>query len=312
MQAILRMLPLFVVLVFLSVAHAESIPPGQGQLSIDIDGRALELFTYRPANFHNGPLIVACHGVLRNAEEYRTFAQGLADQLGALVVAPRFDDEQFPQEAYQFGGILKDGQLQSADDWTVSLVPKIVDCVRRQEGRVELPCYLLGHSAGGQFLARLAGMTASQAELIVVANPGTHLFPTREMPFPYGFGGLPDDLSDDLVLKRYLAQPMIIYLGTADVESEYLPTGEFAQGQGANRYERGRNCYRAAAELAAARGWTLNWKLVEAPAVGHDAEAMFRHARIAVAVRASECVDSAMEEIFVDEGEMFDDDELEG
>jgi hypothetical protein len=147
-----------------------------------------------------------------------------------------------------------------------------------------MPYYLIGHSAGGQFLARLAGFVEGDARRIVLANPGSHLFPTRELPFPYGFGGLPGRLGGDAALKRYLAQPVTIYLGTADTGSENLPQNENAKKQGKTRYERGRKCFEAAQELAKAKGWACNWRLVEAPKVAHDNKAMFDHENCARAL----------------------------
>ena len=48
----------------------------------------------------------------------------------------------------------------------------------------------IGHSGGGQFLIRLAAFNPHEAERIVVANAGTQVFPTRDLNFPFGFGGL--------------------------------------------------------------------------------------------------------------------------
>jgi poly(3-hydroxybutyrate) depolymerase len=309
---ICKILPLLMAIALPSAAQSEPIAKGKGKLVIEIDGRQIEIFTYRPATYSDGPLIVACHGVLRNAEEYSAFTQDLADQLGALVVAPHFDDERFPEEAYQFGGIRQNGEIKPSEQWTVSLIPKIVEAVRVREQRPTQPYFLLGHSAGGQFLARLSGVTATQADRIVIANPGSHLFPTRDQPFPYGFGGLPDGLSDDLALQRYLAQPVTIYLGTADTGSESLPQNEHAQRQGATRYERGNNCYRAAAELAAVKGWKFNWTLIRADEIGHSAEAMFQHPIITQALLGDDESESVATEMFDDEFEILEADEVPG
>ena len=48
--------------------------------------------------------------------------------------------------------------------------------------------------------------------------------------------------------------------------------GEIAMKQGPNRWERGKNCFKMAKELALAKGWSFNWRLVEAADVGHDGE----------------------------------------
>lgn len=265
--------------ILLVVAQREAAPlaTGAGKTTVVVDGVSLEVFTYKPETYKDGPLIVVFHGMLRNADTYRDNAKGLGDRFGALIVAPLFDSKRFPNEAYQSGGLFKKKELQPKEQWTWSMVPKLVDQVRRREGRPKMPYYLIGHSAGGQFLCRLTGFVPTAAQRIVVANPGSHLFPTRDMPFPYGFGKLPDSLNGEAPLKRYLAQPMTIYLGTADIESKNLPKGELATKQGATRYQRGKNCFKFAQDLAKEKGYAFNWRLVEAPDIGHDARAMFEH-----------------------------------
>lgn len=265
-------------LLFVPVQTPTTIPAGIGKSEIQVGGHALELFTYRPKEYKDGPLIVVFHGMLRNADTYRDNAIGMGDRHGALIVAPAFDQKRFPNEAYQSGGLLKKGELQPRDQWTWSLVPKLVDEIRKREGKPKMPYYLIGHSAGGQFLCRLTGFVPTAAERIVVANPGGHLFPSEDFPFPYGFGKLPKELNGDDALKRYLAQPMTIYVGSADKLKDNLPQGEIANKQGPDRYTRGKNCFKVAQELARDRGWAFNWRIVEAPDIGHDAKAMFNHA----------------------------------
>lgn len=261
-----------------SRAADTAIPSGSGQIAIQSGPYEIQVFTYMPEAYRDGPLVVVCHGMQRNADEYRDKARGLADRMGAIVAAPLFDLARFPIEAYQLGGVFKAGELQPAETWTISLVGKLADAIRQRTGNPKLPYYLIGHSAGGQFLTRLAALTVSGSRRIVMANPGTHLFPTRDLPFPHGFGNLPEALSDDAALRRYLAQPITVYLGTADLGDVNLSKTATAMKQGASRYERGQNCFRLAAELAEKNGWPINWRLVEAPDVAHDVQAMFDHA----------------------------------
>jgi pimeloyl-ACP methyl ester carboxylesterase len=153
---------------------------------------------------------------------------------------------------------------------------EIVERIRAEENRPDLPYYLLGHSAGGQLLSRFAAFLPNAAQRIVIANPSTYVWPTREVRFPYGFGGLPDALGSEEAIRHYLAQPLTIFLGTADVKRDgSLNVGESAMRQGPNRYERGLQVFGAAREVAQNRGWPFNWRLVEAPAVGHSARSMY-------------------------------------
>ena len=268
---------------------ADGIPAGKSRIDLEFDRRPVELFCYKPADYHAGPLLMVFHGVLRNGEEYRDHAQGMADRFKAIVVAPRFSEHEFPLDHYQMGGILADGKLRPQASWTGHLIPKIVAEIRQREKRPELPYYLIGHSGGGQFLIRLAAFVPTEAKRIVVANAGTLVFPSRDHFFPFGFGGLPAEASNDEAIKRYLAQPVTLYQGQDDIiRDEYFQTPPSAERQGKTRYERGKNLFATAKGLAESRGWPFGWKLVELPEVGHDHELMFGNAKVAEALGLAE------------------------
>ena len=277
---------LLIVLLAVHRLDAAPLKVGAHRLEFTHEGEVIEVFTYRPPTYRDGPLFVIFHGVARNAEDYRNFAITLAERFRALVVAPRFDKERFPLERYQRGGLVdKAGRVQPPERWTYAAVPRLVERIRADEGRPALPYYLIGHSAGGQFLVRLAAFLPTDAGRIVAANPGSHLFPTRERDFGYGFGALPAELSSDEVLRRYLAAPLTLYLGTGDTLVEAnLDQSPAAMLQGGNRLERGRACFAFAAELARARGWTFGWRKVETPGIGHDAAEMFAAPEVAAAI----------------------------
>jgi poly(3-hydroxybutyrate) depolymerase len=255
------------------------IPSGKGELTIPVDAYKLKVFTYRPKNYSAdvGPLLMVFHGHSRNPDAYRDHAVELGDACGGLVVAPYFDETQFPDRAYNHGNVLVQGKVQPKDKWTFSLVSKLIEKIRASEGRAEMPYYLLGHSGGGQFVERLMALTELKPIRAVAANPGSHLFPSRELDFPYGFGGLPQTLSDDNALKAYLAAPLTIYLGTADTDPNDpdLDRSKTALQEGPNRLVRGHRCFDLAKELAAIKGWDFNWRMAEATGVGHSAGKMF-------------------------------------
>ncbi|HEY1109795.1 MAG TPA: hypothetical protein VGE76_14200, partial [Opitutaceae bacterium] len=257
--------------------HAEPLPKGPGQVVFANAGEPITLFTYKPPTYKGGPLVVVCHGVQRNAEDYRNFAITMAERFGAIIVAPLFDTARFPSARYQRGGLVgKDGKAQAPEQWTYAIIPKVVAHVRGLEGRADLPYYLIGHSAGGQFLVRMAAFLPEGPVRIVAVNAGSQLLPTREQAFGYGFGGLPPELSNDEVLKRYLAAPLTLYQGTGDVlKSSTLDQSEAAMKQGPHRLARGRAVFDYAQKLAKERGWAFNWRKVETPDIGHFAAFMF-------------------------------------
>ncbi len=263
-----------------------SIPTGSSRLDLTIQGTPLEVYVYKPRSYRGERMIMVMHGTLRNADEYRDHSQRMAERFGALIVAPKFDETRFPSRRYHRGGILReDGFAAPRSEWTYAFIPEIARKIREQEGKPSLPFILLGHSAGGQFLVRLAGFYDTGAERIVAANPGSDLFPTRDMPFGYGFGKLPAELSSDEVIRQYFAAPLTLYLGGSDNGyDEYLDTSKEAMAQGPGRRQRGQACFEFARNLAAARGWKFNWRLVIAPGVNHDHQQMFEHAQADVAL----------------------------
>lgn len=265
------MLPLLAALL-----QTQAIPTGEAKLDVTVRGQTLEVFTYKPKSYRGRRMIFVFHGTLRNADEYRNDSERMAERFGALIVAPKFDSERFPNRKYHRGGILnEDGTAAPKDEWTYPLIPMIAQEIQRREGK-RLPYVFLGHSAGGQFLVRLAGFYDAGAKAIVAANPGSDLFPTRDQPFGYGFGKLPESLSDDATIRAYLARPLVLYLGTADNgHDEDLDESPEAMAQGPGRYQRGQAAFAYAKKLAKEKGWRFGWRLVEAPGIGHDHGRMF-------------------------------------
>jgi len=261
------------------VEDEEEVPVGKCERTIAVGPYGIQTFFYRPERWIGQRMIVVMHGVLRNADEYRDHSVAMGDRLNALIVVPKFDSERFPSRAYQRGGILReDGTAAEKHEWTYSLIPPLAASVRSMVRVEGMPYTILGHSAGGQFVMRMSAFLDSGAERLVAANPGTDLFPLRSMPFGYGFGGLPEALSNDDAIRRYLAAPLTIYLGTADDQpDENFETSERGMAQGSGRHQRGLACYWTAKTLAESRGWTFGWRLVEAQGVGHDHEKMFDH-----------------------------------
>ncbi len=253
------------------------LPIGKGRLECPTENEPITLFTYKPQGYKDGPLLIVFHGVGHNAKGYRDCAMTIADGLGMIVVAPLFEPKRFPGKRYQDGGIIDDfGKQQPRDTWTYSLIPKIVKYVCEVEGKQALPYYLIGHSAGGQFLVRLAAFMPGKAVRIVAANPGSELFPTRDQKFRYGFGGLPHNLSNDNILRAYLAAPLTLYLGRDDIYPRPSFDGSrSAMKQGPNRLERGRACFEFGKKTAKEHGWAFNWQKVETPGIGHDPAKMF-------------------------------------
>jgi alpha-beta hydrolase superfamily lysophospholipase len=247
------------------------IDRGAGERAADLMGTAVKVFTYRPEGAPR--LIIAVfHGLNRDAGPYRDNARVLADRIGAIVVAPELDADRFSIDLYQRGGVAPHGTFVPPGRRTVDLIAPLMAWARTASGRPNLPHALVGHSAGGQFLSRVAAFAPTDATHFVIANPSTWVLPSTQEAVPYGFGGTP---AADEALRAYLALPITALLGTDDIGTHNLSSEPEAVAQGVNRLERGRTTFAKARAIAHERDWRFGWKLVEVPGVGHNALEMF-------------------------------------
>lgn len=270
-----------VLLTVAPAAHGQTpaapFPEGSSEVRVDFEGTELDLWIFKPDNYVADGFILLLHGASRAAEDYRDNARGFARQHGRLVVVPEFDSQRFPNWRYQMGGVFRpDGTFVDPVEHTYALVPLIAEYVRGREGEPRLPWLLLGYSAGAQFVSRMAAFYDLDAERLIAMAPGSSLFPTRELDFGLGFGRLPAQYATDERIQRYLALPLTIAIGTADVEEGQLPTGAAFQ-QGAHRYARNLRWFVTAMELAHERGWEFGWRLVLHHGAGHPPAQMFDH-----------------------------------
>ena len=259
-----------------SRATAGPIPTGLSHLEVGSGTNLITVFTYKPESYLDGPLVVVFHGLLRNAEDYCRNCIPLAESNHVIIAAPLFSKDEFDNEEYQRGGVLRHGVLQPRENWSYARLPAIIEAIRQAEGKPALPYYFIGHSGGGQFVMRMSALYPMAAQRIVACNPGSDLFPRRDWRFGYGFGGLPDELSDDAALQRYLAAPLTLCLGLDDTDPQHpeLDRSAAAEQEGRFRLERGRACFEYAQKLAQEHGWKFNWRKVEVPGIAHDGKAM--------------------------------------
>lgn len=274
-------------------AAADPLPIGAHVDTLRVAHAELVTYTYKPAHYAGGPLLVVLHGLGRNAAGYRDYARTLADRHGLLVVTPLFDRARFPVWRYQLGGLVRDVTsddalvMQSRDAWLSTTLDGLVDAVRTREGR-PLDVLIMGHSAGGQALTRHALTTDRQPRLLIAANPSTWLWPAADRRYPYGFAGLPTPPGGEDGLRRYLALPLVVLLGTADNRQDRdLNRSPAALRQGEHRHARGLAFFHAGEALARQRGWAFGWRLVEVPEVGHSANGMLNAPATLAAVDAA-------------------------
>lgn len=253
-----------------------------------IGSETIEVHTYRPRNCTSRAILLAFPGYERNARGYMRRARRIAREECLTVFAPEMDQERFPRSRYQRAGVLKNGKPLLDEACMGLFLRRLLDWARQQEQRPDAPYILFGHSAGAQLLSRVAAYCPmTNPTRIILANPSSYVAPSLIEPAPYGFGGIFDVKEREDRLRDYLAQPLTIYVGDADLSDFRLDETIRANRQGRTRFERGQAIYEAGREMASARGWPFNWQLVVAKGVGHSSKGMLRAPEMADAIRAT-------------------------
>lgn len=255
-------------------------------------GHDLELHCHRSEDFDpiHGPIWFVMHGATRDVERYFRIAVPVAERHGALLVVPYFDRQHYPRGSDYSVGMRRQGawarDMLGRQRWLppeeshYQEVERAFDAVVAQLGGSQSGYTLFGHSAGAQFVHRLLTFLPDhRVEAAVAANAGWYTLPVAEDStrhgMPYGLGGL--DLGDGQ-LATLFATPLTVLLGeedraTADEDSLLRDTPE-AAAQGVDRFARGQNYYRVAAERAEDLRLPFAWRLVTVPGAGHRASQM--------------------------------------
>jgi pimeloyl-ACP methyl ester carboxylesterase len=268
-------------------AAAAPIPKGDSHQAVDLGGITLDVLTYKPKHCTPAAMLLVFHGLHRNVEGYRDDLRPIADELCLLEAVPLFDEQRFPSWRYQKGGIAHKGSVLPESEWTGNLALQLVEWLRKEEGRPDLPYVAVGHSAGAQFLSRFAAFTPNDAKAIVVANPSTHVLASLDSDPPFGFKGVFEQGKEEGAVRDYLARPLIMVLGEEDTGDKDRDDEPAALQQGKTRYERGMNTFQAAQSYAAAHRWPFHWQLIQLPGVGHSAREVYSAKPVKAALRAA-------------------------
>ena len=250
-------------------AHAQPIGPDSGEQSVTLLGTPFQVSTYRPPNCVPRMVLAVFHGNDRDAGPHRKVSRGIADTYCAVVVAPRFEKQQFSDAAFSLGGVVDNGALVPPGKRTIDYVAPLIAWARGAVGQTALPFALLGHSGGAQLVNRVAAYVPLDARRFVIANPSTWVLPNLE-PAPYGFGNIVAPADAEKAIRAYLARPIVVVLGEKDTGNGALAMNREAVAQGENRLMRGRNTFALAERVAREHKWPFGWKKLEVPNIGHD------------------------------------------
>jgi dienelactone hydrolase len=193
----------------------------------------------------DAPIVVSVHGIARNADQHARLMSAYCDLHGAVLVAPLFDAEQYPD--YQRLGRV--GRGKRAD----TALNLIIGEVAQQTGASAERFNLFGFSGGAQFAHRYTMAHPHRVASAVFASAGWYTLPDATRRFPRGTRQnkkLPGVRFD---AEEFLTVPMTVLVGTNDVTQEGLRRSERLDAeQGVSRVERAKSFVSAIEACAAA------------------------------------------------------------
>ncbi len=265
---------------------SQEFPLGRGQfVFIDPLGNAdrpITVYTYRPLSWNRtGPVLVVIPGVDRNGQLNRFMWVRYAEQYSSLLVVPEFSPEYYPTDYwYHLGNTYDPGNRMTKPEWipetnwTYTAIEHIFDYTREKSGATRDTYLLYGHSAGAQFVHRMATLLPeARYSRAVAANAGVYLLPEFSDPYPFGLKNSPLNESR---LRQVFSRKLIIVSGGKDTDPDAPDLADFpeAEAQGSTRVERARFYFGTARSEAGRLGVPLNWEYHVVPGTGHDTVGM--------------------------------------
>ena len=259
------------------IAADPSSPPAHTSFTFTQAGHRVTVWYFVPAGATpDTPVVFVMHGTSRHAEGYLADWIPFAQRQVFLVVAPEFSEQEFPrQEGYIYGNTVdKTGRPLPREQWSFSMIEPMFDAVKDRLGNRSERYSIYGHSAGAQFVQRfIYFVPGARVRRVVCANAGWYMLPDLDAAFPYGLKNTPVSDAD---LRHALGLPLVVLLGTADVDPHHpqLRHTPESEAQGAYRLARGKFFFARGEEAARARSVPFGWRLAEAPGIAHSEQGM--------------------------------------
>ncbi|MDJ0867267.1 MAG: HlyD family efflux transporter periplasmic adaptor subunit [Myxococcota bacterium] len=214
------------------------------------DGSGVDYFVHRPPGAGaDAPLFVAIHHNSRDAEAQLRAFSALADRYGAVLVAPRFASERYPD--YQRLG--RDRSRQARGRGADAALNAIVDEVTALLGGEPRPVHLFGYASGGRFAIRYAMAHPERVAGVVAASAGSYTLPDPGLRFPLGIGPRPGRSDLQFRPERLLRVPITVFEARSGLRSAEPRPGQEAEPGAGLPPERDARTWVAAMRAAASQ-----------------------------------------------------------
>ncbi len=154
------------------------------------------------------PLLIAVHGISRDAREQIRLLQPEAARQGISLIAPIFDEVRYA--GYQQLGIR--GAGERADHALLAMLADVEELLGSGS-----PIDLFGFSGGAQFAHRFALLYPRAVRRLALAAAGWYTLPDLSRGFPYGLAGLDGTRIPDFDLAAFLRIPQLVMVGSEDL-----------------------------------------------------------------------------------------------
>lgn len=207
-------------------------------------------------------VLVAVHGISRNAAELASRFAAHPGFRDTTIVAPLFDRARFGKyQQLRAGG--SDGV--AADAALIDLL----DSLAAEHGIAAAPFLLFGFSGGAQMAHRFAMLHPRRVARLCLASAGWYTMPTPALAWPYGLQRRP---GESAIGEGFLDIPTTVIVGNRDVrvDASVRQDPVIVEHQGRNRLRRARIWVRSVNARAAETGRMPRHVLVTMPDGTHD------------------------------------------
>ena len=226
-------------------------------------------------------LLFVFHGKNRNADEYCAMWESYPQASDTVVICPEFNERDWDgSSAYNLGNLFssvsaegRTGSLHPESQWSFTVVEHLYQWAKEAFAFSNKDFDAWGHSAGGQFVHRLALFKPNLPyRYVIPANPGWWTVGDLETVFPYGVNH-PMLAVENKDLLSFSLKNLVIMRGTKDNDprASGLRRNDIVDAQqGDNRFERAGHFFNTGGKIHE----KSPWQLIDVPGVGHEGDKM--------------------------------------